>query len=121
MLSEPLTALFPDAVRVGRTLLRESWRCPPGMVGTLVREPVQAGGEDAAPAARRGLVTLGASLAPTSCGMDISEGEDVLVSHRLAPASLGPDQSSFVNLPLTLALLALPATLVTALFLERQL
>jgi hypothetical protein len=92
VLGKPLMALFPDVIRVGRTLLRVLWRRPPGMVGTIVRQPFQAGGADPASAARRGLVTLAASLAPNGYGMDILDGADVLVLHRLAPAPLAPDQ-----------------------------
>lgn len=92
VLAGPLAALLPDAVRVGRVLLRALWRRPPGAVGSMVRQPFQKGGEDPASAARRGLVTLGSSLAPNGYVLDIPDGEGALLLHRLAAVPSDPDQ-----------------------------
>ena len=92
VLGEPLAALLPDAVRVGRALLRALWRRPPGVVGPVTRQPFQEGGEDPASAARRGLVTLGSSLAPNGYVLAIPDGEGALLLHRLAAVPPNPDQ-----------------------------
>ena len=92
VLGEPLAALFPDAARVGGVLLRALWRRPLGPVGSVARQPFQEGGEDPASAARRGMVTLGSSLAPNGYVLGIPEGEGALLLHRLAAVPLDPDQ-----------------------------
>ena len=92
VLGKPLAALFPDAVRVGRALLQALWRRPSSAVGLVVRQPFQEGGGDPASAARRGLVTLGSSLAPNGYVLGIPDEEEALLLHRLAAVPPDPDQ-----------------------------
>lgn len=86
----PLGALLPDAWRVGRVLARAVLRRPAGAAGTLSRPPFREGGREAREAGRRGLVTLGLSLAPNGYVVNIEA--DALILHRLAPAAPSPDR-----------------------------
>lgn len=92
ILGQPLAALFPDAARVGRILLRAVWRRPSGPLGVVARQPFRPGGNDPAAAARRGLVTLGSSLAPNGYVLQIQEAEEMMLLHRLAPVLRDPDR-----------------------------
>lgn len=90
VVGQPLASVAPDAVRVGHALLRALWRRPPGPLGVLASQPFRQGGDAPADATRRGLVTLGSSLAPNGIVVAIPEGRDVLLLHRLVPAA--PDR-----------------------------
>lgn len=91
VVGRPLASLFPDAVRVGRVLLAALRRRPDGPVGMSSRQPFRHGDDDAADAGRRGLVTLGISLAPNGYVLSIPDGQDVLLMHRLVPSAPDSD------------------------------
>lgn len=91
VIGRPLVSLFPDAVRVARVLLAALWRRPSGAVGLVSRQPFRHGANDAANAGRRGLVTLGLSLAPNGYVLRLPDRQDVLLMHRLAPAEPDSD------------------------------
>lgn len=92
VLVQPLLALAPDAMRVGRVLLRAVWRRPDGPVGSIARQPFRQGGEDPDDAGRRGIVVIAASLAPNGYALHIPAGEDVMVMHRLAAVPPSADR-----------------------------
>lgn len=76
-----LRALGADTLRVGAWLARPT--IPPG---TLHRQPFAAAGHRPEDTARRGLVTLAASVAPNTCVVAVLTGKQELLVHRLAPA-----------------------------------
>lgn len=90
VIGKPLLSVFPDALRVGRVLLRALWRRPEGQLGVIARQPFDHGGEDAASAGRRALVILGTSLAPNGYVLSSAEEMDALVLHRLVPVPPSP-------------------------------
>ena len=92
VLGQPLAAVVPDAIRVGQALLRAVWQRPPGPLGVVARQPFRQGGADPSNAARRGLVTLGSSLAPNGFVVAFPDGEDILLLHRLVPVPPDPDR-----------------------------
>ena len=85
VVGRPLAALVPDAGSVGLALLRAVRRRPSGPLGVLARQPFRQGGQAPADATRRGLVTLGSSLAPNGFVAAIPEGQGILLLHRLVP------------------------------------
>jgi hypothetical protein len=91
IIARPLADLYPDAIKVGRVLLVTLWRQPKRPLGLVIPQPFRHGDDAAGDAGRRGLVTLGMSLAPNGYVLDIPDGQDVLVMHRLAPAEPDPD------------------------------
>lgn len=91
ILGLPLAAVFPDAARVGRVLLRAVRRRPFGAVGVVAPQAFRPGGDDPAAASRRGLVTLGCSLAPNGYVLEIQQAAKTLLLHRLAPVPPNPD------------------------------
>ncbi|HET8997940.1 MAG TPA: hypothetical protein VFN42_14820 [Acetobacteraceae bacterium] len=74
-------SLAGDLVRVGLRLARPA--IPPG---SFHRWPFAAGGEGRRDSARRGLVTVVASLAPNTYVVAVLIGRRELLVHRLAPA-----------------------------------
>ena len=84
-LATPLAALLPDAVRVGRVLLQTLRRRPDGECGARQAQPFLHGDDSAPDAGRRGLVTLGVSFAPNGYVLDIPDGADTMLVHRLQP------------------------------------
>ena len=91
VVGRPLVSLFPDAVWVRKVLLSVLWRRPGGAIGMVSHQPCRHGGNDAANAGRRGLVTLGLSLAPNGYVLSIPDHQDVLLMHRLVAAAPDPD------------------------------
>jgi len=89
---QTLSTLYLDAVRVGRVLLRALWRRPDGPLGVVSPQPFRVGGDGAADAGRRAVVTLGGSLAPNAYVLRVLDGEDALAMHRLAPAAPNRDR-----------------------------
>lgn len=90
VVAHPVAALVPDAWRAGRVLLQVLWRRPDGAVGTPSRQPFREGGQDPEDTGRRGVVTLGLSLAPNGYVLGIEAGAIVL--HRLVPAAPSADR-----------------------------
>ncbi len=88
----PLGALFPDAIRVGAVLLSALWRRPLGPVGVITKQPFRRGDDSTGDAGRRGMVTLGASLAPNGYVLHVPSGQDALIMHRLAATAPRPDR-----------------------------
>jgi hypothetical protein len=91
-IGRPLASLFPDAFRVGAILLSALWRRPAGSAGLITTQPFRRGDDSADDAGRRGLVTLGASLAPNRYVLGLRDDQDALVMHCLAPAPPRPDR-----------------------------
>ena len=91
VIAGPLAALVPDAWRVGRGLLKVLWRRPDGPAGVLSRQPFREGGRASEDAGRRGVVTLGLSLAPN--GYVVSIEDDAIVLHRLVAAAPNVDRA----------------------------
>ena len=92
LIVRPAASLLPDAVRVGRVLLRCLWRRPAGPVGVVSRQPFRSGSNDPGDAGRRGLVTLGISLAPNGYALELAACDDAVVLHRLAGAAPTADR-----------------------------
>jgi hypothetical protein len=92
LVGRPLAALFPDSVRVGGVLLQALWRRPRGAAGMVMRQPFHPGEASALDAGRRGLVTLGLSLAPNGYVLRIPDDRTALLIHRLAPAAPDANQ-----------------------------
>jgi len=83
----PILALLTDSGRVGAVLLRVVARRPEGGYGTITPQPFRPGGSTPEDAGRRGLVTLGSSLAPNGYVLEWSPSQDALLMHRLAAVS----------------------------------
>jgi hypothetical protein len=92
VVGQPLAAVMPDAICVGRALLGAVLRRPLGPLGALARQPFRQGGDVPPDPTRRGLVTLGSSLAPNGFVVSIPQGQDILLLHRLVPAPPDPDR-----------------------------
>jgi hypothetical protein len=90
VVARPIAALAPDAWRVGRVLLRVLWRRPDGSAGMPDRQPFREGEHDPQDAGRRGVATLGLSLAPNGYVLGIEAGAIVL--HRLVSAAPSADR-----------------------------
>lgn len=92
LLARVARSLVSDSVRVGAVLLHSLWRRPPGAVGSQIRQPFRNGDDTPLSAGRRGLVTLGLSLAPNGFVIAMPGGEDAILLHRLVPAPPSDDQ-----------------------------
>lgn len=88
----PLAALFADAARVGRRLVRALGRRPEGPLGVVVRQPFRPGDDEPEATGRRALVILASSLAPNGYVLRIPPGEPALLMHRLAQVPPDPDE-----------------------------
>ena len=87
-LLHPLAALARDSAVVGGALLRRVlWRRP--LAGGFAEIRFDAGGVDPRDAARRAIVMTAISLAPNTFVVDVAEGRDRLIIHRLAGAAPG--------------------------------
>jgi hypothetical protein len=91
LVATPCIALVSDSVRVCGILIG-AIRRPSGAAGVFSRQPFDTGTCMPKDAGRRGLVTLAASLAPNGYVVDIPEGENVLVLHRLVAVPPCPDR-----------------------------
>lgn len=81
VIGAPLTALLPDAWRVGRVLIGAIRQRPAGSVGAICRQPFRHGPETPPEAGRRALVVLGTSVAPNGYVVDVPG--DAILLHRL--------------------------------------
>jgi hypothetical protein len=88
----PLAALLPDAARVGRVLVRAVLHGPQSARGAWTWQDFRHGSDDAADAARRALVTLGASFAPNAYVLQLPDTRDAILLHRLAERAASPDR-----------------------------
>jgi hypothetical protein len=73
-------------------LLSVLWRRPDGSLGVITRQPFRQGHDTPQDAGRRGLVTLGISLAPNGYVLSIPDSRNELVLHRLTPAAPSADR-----------------------------
>jgi hypothetical protein len=92
VLTVPLAAVALDSFRVGRVLVQALWRRPAGPIGVLAEQPFRPGLDDPPDAARRGLVTLGSSLAPNGYVLSIEHGSETTLLHRLVAVPSSPDR-----------------------------
>ena len=92
VLGRPAAALLPDAWRVGRVLARAALRGPGAAQGAWMWQDFRHGGESAEDAARRALVTLGASFAPNAYVLQLPDTRDAILLHRLAERAPSPDR-----------------------------
>lgn len=96
VLLKPLASLVTDSPKIGGMLLRAMTSPAGAVAGTIDRQPFRPGGDRAADAGRRAVVTLASSLAPNGYVLDIPPsvvlgGAEVLLMHRLAPSPPEPD------------------------------
>jgi hypothetical protein len=87
-----LAAIPPDALRVGRALLRALWGPRSAQAGLSAQQPFRQGNDTAADATRRALVVLGTSLAPNGFVLMMPEGSETMVLHRLVQVPPQPDR-----------------------------
>jgi hypothetical protein len=83
----PISALLPDAVRVGKILLASLFH--PGMTGHLLQQPFTEGTTTPEDVSRRAVAVLGISLAPNAFA--ICQQKDALLLHCLHPRQATPD------------------------------
>ncbi len=87
-----LAAIPPDALRVGRALLRSLQGPRYAQTGLAAQQPFLQGNDSAADATRRALVVLGTSLAPNGYVLMMPEGSETMVLHRLVQVPPRPDR-----------------------------
>ncbi len=87
-----LATIPPDALRVGRALLRSLWGPRYAQTGLAAQQPFLQGNDTAADATRRALVVLGTSLAPNGYVLMMPEGSETMVLHRLVQVPPRPDR-----------------------------
>ena len=85
-------SLVSDTLRVGAVLLRSLNRRPRGAVGLVSRQPFRSGSDNPRDAGRRGLVTLGISLAPNGYVLELPAGGDAIILHRLVDVAPATDR-----------------------------